>query len=517
MERITYFSATELLVKARHRMVPLENQKEAQKKIASLIARHLNKIQALEQGMDPEELVSASAFLVGSTGSGKTFIIKSLAEVCGLEFAALDASAITQQGTKGRNLSHALMDILEAKPEFFQGGILCIDEADKIFYTGNAHYDAFSPMQDYLKLLEGGNYIIATERKMRSINLDRTLILFAGACSRIIDVLKERHNMRPSIGFASANNPPSIDVEDYSALVKLEDLITYGMMPELASRINTVIAIPKIDKAGYHQLLIDPAKTSALNRFRNQFGMRGVTLEITPEAVERIAEMCVERNVGARSINAILSERLSEAYNVADDDLSCGKVVLQTDGHGELQTVCLEGERCRLQTFLPLRLEENDFSLADELGSEEGINTFCHVFCRPDCLQTIHHEPLFYLFLQVAARVLASAANEDGQRFSNLLKLTYATRKVGKRRASETPFDRICEKHMKKLRMQGAEEGSQALQNRYLQSEFLHYYFAFCAEQDRHRNASSILIEAVKTAGKYYVPDSELCSERKEN
>lgn len=517
METIQYFSTSNLLEKARQKMVPLENQREAQKKIASLIAQHLNKIQALEQGIGPEELNSASAFLVGSTGSGKTFIIKSLAEVCGLDFATVDASAITQQGTKGRNLSHALMDILEEKPEFFQGGILCIDEADKIFYTGNAHYDAFSPMQDYLKLLEGGNYIVATERKMRSINLDRTLILFAGACSRITDVLKERYNRRPSIGFASVNSSPQVNVEDYGALVTLEDLVKYGLMPELASRINTVIAIPKIDKAGYHQLLIDPAKTSALNRFRNQFGVRGVALDITPEAVEKIAELCVERNVGARSINAILSEWLSEAYNTADDDPSCGKIVLQTGEHGELQTVCSEGERCRLPTLQPFRLVENDFSLADELGSEESINQFCHVFCRPDCLQTIHHEPLFYLFLQVATRVLASADNEDGQRFSNLLRLTYATRKVGKHRAFETPFDRICEKHMKKLRIQGAEEGSQALQSRCQQTEFLHYYFAFCAEQDRHRNASSILIEAVKTAGKYYVPDSELCIERKGN
>lgn len=518
MERITYFSATELLEMARQKMVPLENQKEAQKKIASLIARHLAKLQALEQGADPEELVSASAFLVGSTGSGKTFIIKSLAEACGLEFATLDATTITQQGTKGRNLSHALMDILEEKPDFFQGGILCFDEADKMFYTGNAYYDAFSPMQDYLKLLEGGDYAIAGERKTISVNLDRTLILFAGACSRITDVLKERHSVRPSIGFAFENNAPSVNVEDYGGLVTLEDLVKYGMMPELASRINAVIHIPKIDSAGYQRLIIDAAKTSALNRFRNLFGMRGVALDITPEAVEQIARMCVERNVGARSINAILSELLSEAYIDADDDPSCGKVILLTDGLGELRVACLEGERCRLPVFRPLRLEGKNFSLVEELESEESINQFCHVFCRSDCLQTMGHEPLVYHFLQVACRVLASTTKEEDPCFSDLLHLTHTTRKGGRSKVAETSFDRICEKHMKKLRIQEEEEeGSQAQQKRVLRTEFLHYYFAFRSELERHMNASSILFEAVKTAGRHYVTDFELYNEGKED
>ena len=128
MKKITYHSPAELLERASQRMIPLECQKQAQQQIATLISMHLDKIQALNEGAEACELVSNSAFLVAPTGCGKSYIVRSLAEVSGLSFAVVDCTSITQTGTRGKNLSHCLSGILESDETFFEGGIIIFDE-----------------------------------------------------------------------------------------------------------------------------------------------------------------------------------------------------------------------------------------------------------------------------------------------------------------------------------------------------------------------------------------------------
>ncbi len=528
MKRIRYHSATELLTLARQKMVPLPNQWEAQKRIASLIAMHLGKLQALNRGAEPEELVGCSAFLVGPTGNGKTYIIKCLAEVCGLHFATIDCASITQAGVRGKNLGDNLAAIVAKDPSFFEGGILVLDEADKMFYKGNAYYDAYSPMQDLLKLMEGGEYSFRSDGASGTANLDKTLILLAGACANIIHILKRRYNPRPVIGFAAPSSAPEIDVDNYGPYVTLEALIEYGMMPELASRINTVIAIPKIDTAGYQRLLMDTAKTSALNRFRNQFGMRGVALDITPEAAEKIAELCVERNVGARSINAILSEQLSEAYGTVDDNPSCGRVVLQTDGLGELQTVCLEEKRCSRPAFVKETCSEGDLLILDKLRDEDSINRFCDDICAKAALEDVTAEPLLYYFLQTACRYMASEIRPLERSIANLAKLAGATKLPEGAPPGKTPFDILCEDCLAKMSQQLSrdeesleQQGEEAAErislnqawvpakDRVKHALFNHYYNAFERAGKQRDDAPKVLMEAVDIAKEYYISAAE--------
>jgi len=519
MKPIRYLSATELLQRARKKMIPLPNQKDAQRSIASLIAMHLAKLQALDKGAEPEELVNCSAFLVGPTGNGKTHTIKCLAESCGLHFATIDCASITQAGVRGKNLGDNLLAIQSENASFFEGGILLLDEVDKTFYKGDGQHDAYSPMQDFLKLMEGDNYTFQSNGMAGTVNLDRTLILLAGACANIVDILKKRHNTG-TVGFTASDAGPEINRSNYGAYITLDDLIAYGMMPELASRINTVIGIPEIDEAGYRQLLIDTAKTSALSRFRNQFGMRGVSLDITPGAVEQIARMCVERNVGARSINAILCERLSEAYCTVDDTYSYGKVILQTDENRRLQTVYRNEERCAQPVFLK-QFSEQDVSIQEWLQNENDINFLCHDICQKASLEDIFLEPILYYFLQVSCRFLAEDVHPEDRGMISLCKLAQVTGQPFNFPSRQSPFDIICKDYLFKTEQLisqarealNTEKGEKAPHaNHAWISEmqvkhdmFRHYYLAFQNLEALQKNCPKVLTEAVGTAKDCYI------------
>ena len=498
MKRIIYRTPTELLERASQRMIPLTCQKQAQHQIATLISMHLNKIQALNEGAEACELVSNSAFLVAPTGCGKSHIVRSLAEASGLSFAVVDCTSITQTGVRGKNLSHCLTGILEADRFFFEGGIVIFDEFDKTFQTGNAYYDAYSPMQDFLKLLEGGNYTFDRGGRSETVSLDRILFLLAGACAKIAEGLKQKYTPSTS-GFLAWNNGPQVDVSDYGSLVTLEDLCAYGMMPELCSRINTVVHIPKLDKAAYKRLTDGKEKTAALNKFRNQFGMRGVQLDMTPEAVDRLADLCVERDVGARSVQAILSEQLSRAYRTVDDNPAYGKVVLQTTADGGFRVEYLKAGRAPAPKFKISATDAKRVSLSKELLSEQSINRFCDEFCKCAQLQNHEDEPLFYYFLQTACRFMAYRTRPYERDTCSLYKLADNTRGGTGGYEPDTLFDIICKDWMDALQ-QPEENEAKSVLNRVNYSVFHHFYLAFKSEEARNARTASTLNAALSSA-----------------
>lgn len=503
MKRIIYRTPTELLERASQRMIPLTCQKQAQQQIATLISMHLNKIQALNEGAEACELVSNSAFLVAPTGCGKSYIVRSLAEVSGLSFAVVDCTSITQTGVRGKNLSHCLTGILAADKFFFEGGIIILDEFDKTFYTGNAYYDAYSVMQDFLKLLEGGNYTFDREGRSETVSLDKTLFLFAGACAKIVEGLKQKYTPSTS-GFLAQRDGPRVDVSDYGSLVTLEDLCAYGMMPELCSRINTVIHIPKLDTAAYKRLTDGKEKTAALNKFRNQFGMRGVQLEMTPEAVDRLADLCVERDVGARSVQAILNEQLTSAYRTVDDNLAYGKVVLQTNEDGGFQVEYFEARRTPTPKFKFSETDAKRISLSKELLTDEGINRFCDEFCKCAQMQTCEDEPLFYYFLQTACRFMAYRTRPNEQDTRSLFKLADNTRGGTGGYEPDTLFDIICRDWMDELQ-KPVESEAKSIMNRVNYGVFHHYLLAFKSEEARNARTASTLNAALSSAQKQYI------------
>lgn len=508
MSNIKYYSATELMEKAGGVMIPLKNQLPAQRQIASIIAMHLCKIQALNRGASVNEVVSVSAFLAGSTGSGKSYIIKSLAEICGLHFRQVDCTSISQTGVRGKTIAHCLSEIEQEDRGFFkEGGIMNLDEVDKTFYKNDPHYDAYSPQQDFLKLLEGGRYTYTVGDTTRTVNLDKTLFLLSGACSGITKILKRKHCKQAAIGFFNENSPVAVtDVKDYGAMITLEDLTDYGMMAELASRVNTVIHIPKIDLDGYKMLLTAEAKSSATNKFRNLFAMRGVQLDITAEAVDVIAAECVSRDVGARSVQAILNENLLDGYRIADENSECNRISLCVSDEGRILLNYYTGERISVPNFRRSYEEEN-FSLVRECSGEEEISQFADEMTQCACIGDITDERLVYYFLQTVCRYMKDEVRPVDRCFASILKLAEATASEVTADDYLCPFDIVCNDFMKKLEKVSSQQGERRVQL----TVFQHYYGSFRRESRKRPGMHRVLMEALKTAGRLYIfPDRKL-------
>ena len=502
MSKLNYYTPAELMSKARDVMIPLENQIPAQQKIATIIGMHLARIQALNRGASPNEIINVSAFLAGATGSGKSYIIKSLADVCGLHFRQIDCTSITQAGVRGKNVAHFLDEIVREDSTFFEdGGILNLDEVDKIFYKQDPHHDAYSPQQDFLKLMEGGDYTFSVDNRTETINLDRTLILLSGACANITKILRRKHCEHIAIGFSNGSKVQT-EIEDYASLITLEDLIAYGMMPELASRVNTVIHIPKIDLNGYRMLLTADAKSSAINRFKNQFAMRGVQFDVSSEAVESIAAESVKRDVGARSVQAILNENLLDAYRIADDTPDCNSVHLYVKDDGHLDVEYRSGDRISVPIF-GKRSERPDFSLYNECTSNETINQFADEITQRAILANIADERLVYYFLQTACRFLSNEVRPSERTYISILKLADATEcKQPNDEDYKSAYDIICGDYIEKLAKEMEYREDRAIQH----ATFCHYYNAFKMENRKCSRTHVILTEALKSAGHSYSP-----------
>lgn len=446
MKKITYLTADELISHAREKIVPIPSQEKAQMEIATLISMHLNNIKAIENGVPRDELPSLTSYILGSTGSGKSHITKNLAKICGLNFEKVDCANLSQNGIRGRTLTNVFNDILIKNENWFdEGGIILFDEADKMRYTGHSRYDAYSPQQDFLCILENGECTFTNEeRKTIIVNLNKTLILFSGACAKITPLLEVKYRKKQSLGFASDYKNNADDKSELLSKTTLEDLKDYGFMSELCGRMQRIIYIPDIDIAGYRQLITDSAKTSALNKYKNCFNARGVKFKITDNAVNLIAETSMKQKLGARSIESVLGKAVIEAHNYVDANSKCNKVVLTTQ-NDEFKLNYHNGKR-----QIPEVIEESEFdvdiemSLCSELANKQSIGNFCIELT--ECAKTNgkYQESLFFNFLHTACFYLAHHVRPSERTYHSLIKLAQATVANQENPDNISPYEIIC-------------------------------------------------------------------------
>ncbi len=489
MKNIKYLSADELISLAKEKIVPIPSQENAQKEIATLIAMHLNNIKAIENGVPRDELPSLTSYILGSTGSGKSHITKNLAKICGLNFEKVDCANITQSGCRGRNLSNAFTDILSKNPNWFEhGGIILFDEADKMRYVGDNHYDAYSPQQDFLCMLENGEITISNEeKKMTVISFDKTLILFAGACAKITPLLEVKYRKKQSLGFAADNKSNTDDKSELLSKTTLEDLKNYGFMSELCGRMQRIIYIPDIDIEGYKQLITDSAKTSVLNKYKNCFNTRGVKFKITDNAVNLIAETSMKQNLGARSIESVLSKAVIEAHNYVDANNKCNKVVLTTQ-NDEFKLNYHNGKR-----NIPKVIEEAevdiDMSIYTELINKQSIGNFCFELTECAKMSNKYDKELFFNFLHTACFYLAYNTRPSERTYHNLIKLAQATKPTHNDPDNIAPYEIICNDYVVAVKSDDLR----------FQDGFLPYYINY-KRLANGTDVSHILTKALKNA-----------------
>ncbi len=299
-------------------------QERAKRIISVAVYNHYKRIFKSTSRNEDDAISKSNVLMIGPTGSGKTFIAQTIAKMLDVPIAITDATSLTEAGYVGEDVENILTRLYQAADgdvEKTEQGIIFIDEIDKISRLGENRsitrdVSGEGVQQALLKIIEGSSVNISAKggRKHPNqdfITIDTSNILFicGGAFDGLQDIIKRRSGSNV-LGFGQDDSEKK-QQEQLSTKVESEDLVHFGMIPELIGRLHVITTLDEISKEDMVRILTEP-KNSIVHQYEKLFELDDTTLEFETEALEAIAQKAIDRKTGARGLRAIIEDTMTD-------------------------------------------------------------------------------------------------------------------------------------------------------------------------------------------------------------
>lgn len=313
-------------------------QEHAKKVMSVAVYNHYKRVAT--GTMDEIEIEKSNMLMIGPTGCGKTYLVKTLARLLDVPLAITDATSLTEAGYIGDDIESVVSKLLVAADndvERAEQGIIFIDEIDKIAKKKNTNsrdVSGESVQQGMLKLLEGAEVEVPVGANSKNamvplatVNTRNILFICGGAFPDLDDIIKQRLNKKTSIGYNAELRDKYDKEKNILSRVTVEDIKKFGMIPEFIGRLPIIFTLEGLSKEMMVKILSEP-RNAILKQYQKLLALDEVKLEFDTGALEAIAEKAIEKDTGARALRAIIEEfMLDIMYEIPKDD-NIGRITI---------------------------------------------------------------------------------------------------------------------------------------------------------------------------------------------